>query len=77
VWTLINPCKGSIDNAVKVFSSASKVPFIIGRLQSNTRSLHAMHIECLVWSFRKFSRNEADINSLSIVLFIIGRRQTN
>jgi len=34
--------KGSLDIAVKVFSSTSKVPFIIGRLQFNTSSLHEM-----------------------------------
>jgi len=34
--------------AVKVFSSTSKVPFIIGRLQFNTSSLQAMHVECFV-----------------------------
>ena len=71
------PLNGRRDIAVKVFSSTSKVPFIIGRLQFNTCSLHAMHIECFVWSFRKISRIEADMISQNNVLFTIGRWQTN
>jgi len=39
----------------------SKVPFIIGRFQFKIISLHTMHVECLVWSFRKFPRNEEQI----------------
>jgi len=54
---------GSLDIAVRVFSSISKVPFITGRLQFNTSSLHAIDVECLVWSFRKFSKNEARMPS--------------
>jgi hypothetical protein len=52
---------GSRDIAVKVYLSTSKVPFIFSRLQFNTCSLHGMHIECLVWSVRKFCRHEAEI----------------
>jgi hypothetical protein len=55
-----NHSKGGRDIAVKVFSSTSKVPFIFGQLQFNTRRLHGMHVECLVWSSREFSRNEAE-----------------
>ena len=58
-----SPSNGSLDIVVKVFSSTSKVPFITGRLQFNTNSSHAMHVEHLMWSFRKFSRNEAEISS--------------
>ena len=57
-----SPSKGRLDIVVKVSSSTSKVPFIIDRLQFNTSSLNSMHdVKFLVWSFRKFSRNEAEI----------------
>jgi len=60
-FDLKKPSNGNLDIVLKLFNSTSKVPFIIGRLQFDTSTLEAMHVECLVWSFRKLSRNEAAI----------------
>jgi len=61
-FDLKKPSNGNLDIVLKVFTSTSKLLFIIGRMQFNTSSLEAMHVECLVWSFRKLSRNEAEIH---------------
>jgi hypothetical protein len=69
-FNIKNPSNVNLAIVLKVFTSTSKVPFIIGRLQFNTSSLEAINVECFVWRFRKLSRNEAEILLENNVFFI-------